>query len=74
MTPFMLDTENETRISGVFGLKHFRGKREVFALTNFIILPCVSRIYMDQLEDERSPGNDTGPSGQQVPAHQALQH
>lgn len=48
--------------------------REFFALTNFIILPCVSRIYMDQLEDERSPGYDTGPSGQQVPAHQALQH
>lgn len=42
--------------------------------TAVIIFPGISRIYMDQLEDERSPGYDSSPTGQQVSAHQALQH
>lgn len=29
---------------------------------------------MDQLQDERSPGYDTSPTGKQVSAHQALQY
>lgn len=29
---------------------------------------------MDQLEDERSPGYDPSPAGQEIPAHQTLQH
>lgn len=48
--------------------------RGILVLTTFVIFPCISRVYMDQLEDERSPGYHTCPAGQQVPAHQALQH
>lgn len=29
---------------------------------------------MDQLEDERPPGYNPGPPGQEIPAHQALEH
>lgn len=46
----------------------------VLMLTTVIVFPCISRIHVDQLEDEWSPGYHTGPAGQQVPAHQALQH
>ena len=46
----------------------------MLAPTAVIILPSITRIHVDQLEDERSPGYDAGPTGQQVPAHQALQH
>lgn len=42
--------------------------------TAIIIFSSISRINMHQLEDERSPGDDASPPGQQVPAHQALQH
>lgn len=31
--------------------------------TTIIILSGISRIYVDQLEDERSPGDDAGPPG-----------
>lgn len=43
-------------------------------LTDVLVFPRVSGVYVDQLEDQRSPGYDTGPAGQKVPAHQALQH
>lgn len=43
-------------------------------LTTIIVLPRISWIHMDQLEDERSPGYDAGAPGQEIPAHQALQH
>lgn len=46
----------------------------ILVLTTIVIFPCISGIYMDKLEDERAPGHDTSPTGQQVPAHQALQH
>lgn len=39
-----------------------------------VVFPRVSSIYVNQLQDQRSPGYDAGPAGQQVPAHQALQH
>lgn len=43
-------------------------------LTGVVVFPRVSSIYVNQLQDQRSPGYDAGPAGQQVPAHQALQH
>lgn len=44
------------------------------APTSLLIFPAVSRIYVDQLKDEGPPGYNASPTGQQVPAHQALQH
>lgn len=43
-------------------------------LTGVVALSRISSIHVNQLEDQRPPGHDAGPAGQQVPAHQALQH
>lgn len=43
-------------------------------LTTIVVLPRISWVHMDQLEDEWSPGYDASAPGQEIPAHQALQH
>lgn len=48
--------------------------QKVSVLTTIVDLPRISWFYVDQLEDERPPGHDPSAPGQQIPAHQALQH
>lgn len=50
------------------------GPSASWEFTGVVVFSRIFSIYVNQLQDQRSPGHDAGPAGQQVPAHQALQH